>query len=506
MESRKKQIIIGIVALLVVGAVIAFLYTRANAQTATKTATVKTSTITRGTISSNVAAGGTVRARQSATLNWQNTGLVSVVDVKVGDVVTAGQELAALSTDQIPTDVVSAQADLVAAQQALDKLLKSTTPQATALQTLENAQTALNNYVNNFAATQAQAKADLLNAQAALKAAEDHRQAMNNGRASQATIDNAQATYDQAAVHLKSAQTVYDTVSEMAADSPKKAAATISLYNAQTEADTEMALLNWYVGQYSAQEFAVADTKVATTTEALSTAQQAWDQVKNGSDTTEKAVLEATVTDAQRAYDLVKDGASADDIASAKSRIYGDQTTINSMKITAPFSGTITGVSVLPHDQVTSGDEAFTINDMSHMLIDISIAETDISPVQVGQSATVTFDAISGKTYQGKVVEISPVGVSSSGVVTFAVVVEMTDADEDVRVGMTAAVTIVTASDQDVLMVPNRAIRTSGGKQSIVVLLEGKQTTVPVTVGLSNDTYTEISGTGFSEDDTVVLK
>jgi HlyD family secretion protein len=506
MKSRNNQIIFGIVALLVVGAVIAFLYTRANAQTATKTAAVQTSTITLGTISTNVAAAGTVRARQSAALNWQNTGMVSVVDVKIGDVVTAGQELAVLSTDEMPTNVVSAQADLVAAQQAFDNLLKSTTPQATALQALENAQTALNNYINNFPATQAQAKADLLTAQTTLTTAQNHRLAMNNGRATQSTIDAAQATYDQVQNNLKSAQKAYDAVAGLADGSPRKAAAYVTLYNAQNAVNSALGTLNWYSGQPSASDFAIADSGVSTATQVLAAAQQAWDQVSSGSDTTQKAVLQATVSDAQRAYDLVKNGPNADDVAAAKARIYGDQTTINSMKIIAPFGGTITDVSILPRDQVNSGDAAFTINDMSHMLIDVSIAEYDISNIQVGQPAEITFDAISGKTYQGKVVQVSPVGATSSGVVTFTVTVEMTNTDKNVHVGMTAAVNIITATKQNVLTVPNRAIRTVSGKQIVIVLFEGNQTTVPVTVGLTNDTASEISGSGLKDGDTVVLK
>lgn len=135
MKSRKNQIIFGIVVLLVIGAVVAVLSTRANAQTST-TPSLQTATVSVGNISSSVVAAGTVRAQQSATLSWQNTGSVSEVDVKAGDVVTQSQVLAALSVDQMPQNVISSQADLVAAQQALDNLMNSTTPQATALQNL----------------------------------------------------------------------------------------------------------------------------------------------------------------------------------------------------------------------------------------------------------------------------------------------------------------------------------------------------------------------------------
>ena len=84
MKSRRNQFIVIIVALLVIGAVVAVLSTRANAQTAS-TPTLQTATVTLGSISSSVAAAGTVRAEQSAIMSWQNTGSVATVNVKAGE-------------------------------------------------------------------------------------------------------------------------------------------------------------------------------------------------------------------------------------------------------------------------------------------------------------------------------------------------------------------------------------------------------------------------------------
>lgn len=506
MKSRKNQIIIGIVALLVIGAVVAFLSTRADAQTATTT-NVQSATVSLGNISSSVVAAGTVRAKQSATLSWQNTGSVSEVDVKAGDVVTEGQVLAALSVDKMPQNVISAQADLVAAQQALDNLLNSTTPQATAMQNLQNAQTALSNYQINFPAIQAKAQADVITATAALTKAQDHRTALNHGRATQTTIDVAQANYNQAVAALKVAQRAYDAVAGLPEKSPKRNSAYLRLNAAQNQVTTTLGLLNWYTGTPTPSDFATADTAVAQAQQALNQAQQAYDLVKNGPDQTKLATLQAAVSDAQRAYDLVKNGPNPDDVAAAKARVAADQATINTMQITAPFSGTVTDVSVLLHDQVSSNTSAFRIDDLTHMLIDVSVAELDIPNIKLDQPATMTFDAIPGKTYQGKVVTVSQAGTTSQGVVNFGVTVEITNPDKNIRPGMTAAVNIITASKQNVLMVPSRAIRTTtSGGHTVVILSEGKQTTVPVTVGITNDTDTEISGSGISEGDTVVLR
>jgi HlyD family secretion protein len=503
MKSRRGRVILGIVVLLVVGGVIAFAYFRANAQ-APSTSTLQTTTVTRGTISSSVVAAGTINARQSATLNWQAEGNVGTIDVQVGQVVTAGQVLATLSSDAIPQNVISAQADLLAAQQALKDLMNSTTAQAQALQTLQNAQTALNNYQNNFPATQAQAQADLTTAQNNLAIAQNRREAMNSARASQADINAAQAAYDRAVAAVKAAQAVVDGMTPASTD-PQYTAARANLAKAENTRNAALVTLQWYLGKPNAQDIANADTAVAQAQSALAQAQQAWDLVKDGPDPTQLALLQAQLSDAQRAYALVQNGPNPDDVAAAKARIAGDQATINTMKITAPFSGTVTEVSNLPNDQVSSGTAAFRIDDLSHLEVNVSIAEIDIPKIQVGMPAEMTFDALGSKTYNGKVTEVSPVGTTTQGVVNFGVTVELTNPDKNVLPGMTAAVNIITSSKQNVLLLTNRAIHTTGGQHVVTVLSEGNLVNVPVTLGLTNDTESEIASGNIHEGDTVVL-
>lgn len=347
----------------------------------------------------------------------------------------------------------------------------------------------------------------MITATAALTTAQNHRLALNNGRATQTTIDVAQANYNQAKAALKVAQRAYDAVAGLPEKSPKRNSALLRLNAAQNAATSALGLLNWYTGTPTPSDFATADTAVAQAQQVLNQAQQAYDLVKNGPDQTKLAALKAAVSDAQSAYDLVKNGPNPDDVAAAKARIAADQATINTMEITAPFDGTITDVSVLLHDQVTSSTAAFRIDDLTHMLIDVNVAEMDIPNIQLGQPANMTFDAIPGKTYQGKVVVVSQAGTTTQGVVNFVVTVEITNPDKDIRPGMTAAVNIITASKQNVLMVPSRAVRTTtSGSHTVITLSEGKQTTVPVTVGITDDTNTEISGGGINQGDTVVLR
>ena len=91
--------------------------------------------------------------------------------------------------------------------------------------------------------------------------------------------------------------------------------------------------------------------------------------------------------------------------------------------------------------------------------MDVEVSEVDINSVSVGQAATLSFDAILNKNYHGEVVEVAKVGNNVGGVVNFTVTVELIDADELVKPGMTAAVNVVIQEETDVLLIPNRAIR-----------------------------------------------
>lgn len=117
--------------------------------------------------------------------------------------------------------------------------------------------------------------------------------------------------------------------------------------------------------------------------------------------------------------------------------------------------------------------QAFRIDDLSHLLVDVEITEVDINRIRTGQPVMMSFDAIADKTYSGKVVEVSRVGTADQGVVNFKVTVELGDVDGSVRPGMTAAVNIVTNLIEDTLLVQNRAVRLRDGNRVVYVLRNG---------------------------------
>jgi membrane fusion protein, macrolide-specific efflux system len=134
----------------------------------------------------------------------------------------------------------------------------------------------------------------------------------------------------------------------------------------------------------------------------------------------------------------------------------------------------------------------------------VNLAEIDSVRVKDNQAAQISLDALPDLALDGKVTQIWPAGVLTQGVVNYPVTVQLTNPPASVKTGMSANVNIVVDERDNVLMVPNRAVRAQGRQKLATVLFEGQQMQVPVQTGLSNDTMTEITS-GLKEGDTVVL-
>lgn len=217
------------------------------------------------------------------------------------------------------------------------------------------------------------------------------------------------------------------------------------------------------------------------------------------------ALAESRLNDARREYDRLLKGEDSADVVAAKARVDAAQATLNMAHLTAPFDGTITQASPEVGDQVSSGVVGFRIDDLSSLLVDVQVSEVDINSVFVGQDATLSFDAILNQEYNGKVVQVGQAGETVQGVVSFTVTVELTDADELVKPGMTAAVNIVVQEVKDVVLVPNRAVRLVDGNRVVYLLQNNIPVPVEITLGASSDTMSVLAGGDINEGDLIIL-
>jgi HlyD family secretion protein len=166
-------------------------------------------------------------------------------------------------------------------------------------------------------------------------------------------------------------------------------------------------------------------------------------------------------------------------------------------------SGTSGGTSSGTSSASASSGSAITISDMSSIKVQIAVSEVDITTVAAGQGAVVTFDSLPRQVFNGRVGAVSPNGTTTSGVVNYTVDINLDMLDPSLRPDMTATADIKTLVAQSVLVVPNVAVKNEGSTKYVnVVAADGQIKKRTVTVGVSDETYTEVK-TGVTEGMTV---
>ncbi len=188
-----------------------------------------------------------------------------------------------------------------------------------------------------------------------------------------------------------------------------------------------------------------------------------------------------------------------------------------SSEVVAPYSGIVSDITLVSGMQISqsssssstsssntnSGINIASIKIEGNPVITVSLSEADALKVEANQKVTVTIDALHDKTFTGKVLGIDTSGSVSSGVTTYPATIVLDSAEDKMLPNMSATASIITNVRPDVLLVPNAAVTTSNNGSSVKIMKQGKAITVPVEVGLSSDSQTEITS-GLSEGDEVV--
>lgn len=159
--------------------------------------------------------------------------------------------------------------------------------------------------------------------------------------------------------------------------------------------------------------------------------------------------------------------------------------------VRAPFFGIIANINAKNGDSVSSST-TLAILITKQKIAEITLNEIDVAKVEIDQSATLTFDAIEDMTLTGKVIEIDTLGTITQGIVTYNVKIAFDTQDERIKPGMTTDASIVTEKKDNIILVPNIAVRTQGGQVFVEVMQAGILQAVLVEVGLSNEVSTEI--------------
>ena len=187
---------------------------------------------------------------------------------------------------------------------------------------------------------------------------------------------------------------------------------------------------------------------------------------------------------------------------SAQVTLQNAQTAAAERTVTAPISGTITALSIANGDSVgassgggssATGSGVMTITNVNMFQVVVTLAETDVVGVKLGQQVVLTFDALPNLTLTGKVTEIDVNGTNSQGVVSYNVTITPDVGDASVKGGMSVTANIITQVATDVLAVPNAAVKSNSSGSYVQILQNGQPQDVTVQTGLVTDSYTQIT-------------
>jgi HlyD family secretion protein len=452
MKKKRTWIILTVAVLLCGGVVFAVTNLLPNSAGGQASANVKTDQVKQTTLAAVVESTGSVTAKADVPLSFGTAGTVARVNVRAGDRVKQGDVLAELDTTNLMLEVKQAEQTYLLQKANYDALATADPDSVTS---------------------------------------------------AQAAVNSANAAY-QAAVARYNTSNDKVTASCSDVDNAKTA-----LDDAQTAADNYRS--NWRVQVYGSYE--VSPQKAV-----LERAQAAYDQSVAECNTTKGTINASQVQSAQA--ELVQAKANladltspnADKLAAAKAQVEQARLTweqaqarLDDTRIVAPFDGHVTQLNVIAGE---AGNTSTTIEvvDISSYSLEVLIAETEIGKVLIDQPVEATFDALPKTTIPGKVTRIDPAGTVNQGVINYKVWINLDRTEAALRIDMTGNVRIIYSTHENVLAVPTAAIRTDAatGQSYVEVLNLSQQQSandqnsssqrVPVTTGMTDGDWTEVSG------------
>ena len=214
--------------------------------------------------------------------------------------------------------------------------------------------------------------------------------------------------------------------------------------------------------------------------------------------------------------DIAQINAAKAQISQYQASLRTAMTNLGYTKIIAPVDGTVISREIDLGSPVAASFQApelFTIaQDLTNMQIEVSVSEADIGKVEEGQDVTYTIDGYPDQNFKGKVTQVRLSPTTESNVVTYTVIVDVNNEDLKLKPGMTANVSIITDKSENVLCVPNMALKftpdINGPKyknQGIWVLEKGKPKRIEIKTGANNDSNTEIISDKINEDTQVIM-
>lgn len=505
--KNRKFYIPAIILVLIVGGIGCSNYRKNHQSPAYETVKVE-----RGTLKQSVEVTGKVESVDALSLRFETAGAVTAVNVKEGAIVKAGQLLANLRLSELNAAIMQASANL-------NQKLAGNTPES-----INQLQAALNKAKADLSAVQGDipgvessklvqdaydsALVTLQSIQVILSSsltAADNILGVDSifvndefenmlSVASLNTLDTAKNSYHAA----KSSKVDFDSVTNVlnknadhqqvnaVMDKGKDALLAMKdlLFQVKAALDNTFPGNNLSVSELDILKTNIqtARTNVAAKYASLIDAYHAIGTARNNYYAYQALVekSEAALKDAQNPPREV-------DVAYYRATLAAAAASRDKAILRAPIDGVVTKINKKRGEFVSSADIAIEMLS-PHYEIKVDIPETDVAKLKLNDAAVVTLDAFGDEVkFTGKVVSIDPDSTDVQDVVYYKVRISLDDTDKPIKPGMTANVTITTASVGEALIVPTRAIRSNSAGKYVRVLVNGQEQEKPVQVGLKGD-------------------
>ena len=340
-----------------------------------------------------VVSEGNLVPTDSITLSFAVSGTVGEILVQEGEDVAAGEAIARLKdTESYDAQILAANLAVLQAQQALDDL---------------NEKADL---------IHAQAEVDLIRAQQARVEAEKAWDAVDTD-AFREDLDDAKVDMNEAEDDLTEAQDDLKEYEDLDEDNLLRQSFEDNMEEAQQAYDEARWAYEELQNQYD-----LAQAQLTASQKALDDAQKTFDDTADGPDPDALALAQDNLSQAERQLDAAN-------------------TNLDYVELTAPFAGKVVRMNLVKDALTAPGELAAVLIDDSQWYVETNdLTEDEVVQVQIGQAVTVTFDALSGESFNGEVESISQYALEQYGDITYTVRVKLLDNDEQLRWGMTAEV------------------------------------------------------------------
>jgi RND family efflux transporter MFP subunit len=453
-----------------------------------------------GVTQTDTSASGTLALVDERSVALAVSGVVEEIYVDVGDTAKAGDLLLRLETSDLERALAQAQLTVESSNIALADLKE---PSSTA--DIAEAQAALVEAQENLADVQAgPSAAEIAAAQSSLAAAQSAYSELQAGP-SAAELTQLSASLEKAEITLADAQRAYDQIAwqgsaGMSSQASDLQAATIDYESARAA--------------YEEATAAAADSEIQSKAGAIQEAQVQLNELLNSPSEAEIATAQSQVVQAEAALAELQTGATANDLRSAEISLEQNLIELEAAyrdlavaEMTAPMDGVVMSLNAEVGVRSSADTVVVTLSDPTQLELGISVAESDITRVSVGQPAQIEIDAFPGQTFNGVVQSISPVSDSSSGTVSYPVTVRLTDENlTGVLPGMNAVATLISQEEvaEGTWLVPSNALRSDGDVTTVVVVRDGQQATVVVATSGVQGEWTMVQSPELQAGDQVV--